>query len=90
MALGILITFLCGMANFGLHKAVLECGHPLVRQMPWLFGPLGGRFSLVFEFVLLLGAMLLAGEGMFGWALAYAGYTALNGVSAWLILTGRI
>jgi hypothetical protein len=90
MALGILITFLCGMGNFALHKAVLESGHPLIRQMPGLFSPLGGRFSMVFEFALLLGAMLLAGEGMFGWALAYAGYTALNAVSAWLILTGRI
>lgn len=90
MALGILVTFLCGIANFVLHKAVLECGHPLIRQMSWLFNPLGGRFSLVFEFVLLLGAMLLVGQGMSGWALAYAGYSLLNGLSAWLILSGRI
>ena len=90
MALGILITFLCGMANFALHKAVLECGHPLVRQMPWLFGPQGGRFSLVVEFMMLLGSMLMVASGSTGWAWGYAVYSLFNGVSAWLILTRRV
>ena len=42
------------------------------------------------EFLVLLGAMLLVGTGSRGWAWAYAGYTALNAVAAWLILTRRI
>ena len=28
--------FVLGIGNFALHKAVLESGHPLLGQMPWL------------------------------------------------------
>jgi hypothetical protein len=85
----LLFTFLLGVADFALHKAVLESGHPLLRQMPFV-RRLGGRGSLAAEFVLLLGAMLLVGTGSPGWAWAYAGYTAFNAVAAWLILTRRV
>jgi hypothetical protein len=85
----LLITFLLGVLNFGLHKAVLESGHPLIGQMPFV-RMLGGRGSLAAEYLLLLGAMLLVGAGNPGWAWAYGGYTALNAVAAWLILTRRV
>lgn len=85
----LLITFLLGVLNFGLHKAVLESGHPLIGQMPFVH-VLGGRGSLTAEYLLLLGAMLLVDAGSPGWAWAYAGYTAFNAVAAWLILTHRV
>jgi hypothetical protein len=85
----LVLTFLLGVLNFGLHKAVLESGHPLLGRMPFV-RVLGGRGSLAVEFLLLLGAMLLAGAGSAGWAWAYAGYSLLNAFAAWLILTRRI
>ena len=51
---------------------------------------LGGRGSLLVEFVVLLGAMLLVGSGYSGWAWTYGGYTLLNALAAWLIITRRV
>ena len=85
----LLVTFLLGIGNFALHKAVLESRHPLLGQMPFM-RMLDGRGSLVVEFLVLLGAMLLAGTGAAGWAWAYAGYTILNAIAAWLILSRRV
>jgi len=79
-----------GVGNFALHRAVLESGHPLLGQLGRLFGSLGGRGSLALEFALLLIALLLVAGGHSGWAWAYAGYSAFNGFSAWLILSRRI
>jgi hypothetical protein len=87
--MAVLLTFLLGITNFALHKAVLESGHPLLARMPFMT-MLGPRASLAAEFVVLLGAMLLVGTGNPGWAWAYLGYTAVNGVAAWLILTRRV
>lgn len=88
--MAILFLFLLGIANFALHKAVIESRHPVLMQAPWLFRPLGGRFSLILEFLILLGAMALAASGAGGWAWAYAFYSMLNALSAWMILSGRI
>ena len=88
--MALLIVFLLGIANFALHKAVLVSGHPLLGQVPQLFRLLGGRFSLLVEFLMLLGALLMAAQGSAGWAWFYAAYTAVNGVSAWLVLSGRV
>jgi hypothetical protein len=88
--MAIAILFLLGIGNFAAHKAVLESGHPLLGQVPWFYHMLGGRFSLSVEFFILLGAMLMVGAGSIGWALAYVGYSVLNGISAWLILSGRV
>ena len=88
--MAIFVLFLLGIANFAMHKAVLESGHPLLGEMPWVFHMLGGRFSLVVEFVMLLGAMLMVAAGSSAWAWGYAAYSAVNSVSAWLILSGRV
>ena len=87
---GVFVIFGLGVVNFALHSAVLKSGHPLVEQMPDLFRALGGRLSLVAEFLVLLAAMLLAANGWSALVWAYAGYSALNGVSAWAILKRRI
>lgn len=86
----LLFVFLLGIANFALHKAVLESGHPLLGQVPWFFHLLSGRFSLMVEFVMLLGAMLMVGQGSTGWAWFYVAYSGVNALSAWLVLSGRV
>ena len=86
----IFFVFLLGIGNFALHRAVLASGHPALAQMAWLVRGLGGWASLVLEFALLLSALLLAAGGHPGWAWAYLGYTALNALAAWLILSRRM
>ncbi|GGC28501.1 hypothetical protein GCM10011371_15050 [Novosphingobium marinum] len=88
--MAILMLFVLGVANFAMHKAVLESGHPLLGRMPWFFHMLNGRISLAVEFLMLLGAMLLVASGSTGWAWGYALYSGANGLSAWLILTHRV
>jgi hypothetical protein len=86
----LLATFVLGTGNFALHRAVLESRHPMLGHSSWPLRAIGGRGSLAVEFLILLGAMLLAGLGSSGWAWAYAGYTGLNALAAWLILTRRV
>jgi hypothetical protein len=86
----ILITFLLGVGNFTLHKAVMESGHPLIGRLPWFYHALGGHFSLAVEFLMLLAALLFVAEGSLGAAVAYVVYSMLNSFSAWLILSGRV
>lgn len=88
--MAIFLLFLLGIVNFAMHKAVIDSGHPLLGRMPWFFHMMGGRFSLIVEFLMLLAAMLMSAAGSVAWAWIYAVYSILNGVSAWLILSGRI
>lgn len=85
--LPLLVVFCLGVFNFAVHKAVLESGRPMLAQVPWLFQPLGGRLSLVVEFVMLLGAMIMVAAGSV-WV--YLLYSALNGLAAWLMASGRV
>ncbi len=88
--MAILAIFLLGIGNFAMHKAVLESGHPLIGQVPWFVHMMGGRVTLLFEFLVLLAALLLAANGWPGLAWGYLAYSALNGLAAWLILTRRV
>lgn len=88
--MAILVIFILGIGNFAMHKAVLESGHPLLGRMPWFVHMLGGKVTLLTEFLVLLAAMLLAAQGWPALAWAYLAYSLLNAVSAWLILTDRI
>lgn len=88
--MAILITFLLGIGNFALHKAVMESGHPLIGEMPWFVHMLGGRISFATEFLVLLAAMLLVADGHPGWGVAYLGYSVFNAFAAWLIISRRI
>lgn len=89
-AMGILIIFLLGIANFALNRAVLESGHPMLRVWRWHKTSPLGRMSLALEFVLLLSAMLLVYAGRSGWGIGYAIYSALNALAAWSVLSRRI
>lgn len=88
--MAVILIFILGIGNFAVHKAVLESGHPLLGRMPWFVHMLGGRITLVTEFLVLLAAMLLVANGWPALAWAYLLYTVLNMASAWLILSGRI
>jgi hypothetical protein len=88
--MAIVTLFLLGIANFAMHKAVLESGHPMLGHSPWFVHLLGGRFSLGVEFFMLLGAMLMVDGGSPGWAWGYAFYSLVNGLAAWIILSGRV
>jgi len=83
------ILFALGVANFALNRAVLESGHPLLKQMPQSLRQVGIPVAMTAEFVILLAAMLLAAHGWSSIVWAYGAYFALNLVSAWLILGGR-
>lgn len=87
---GLVVIFLLGIVNFALHGAVLKSGHRLIGQMPGFVQMLGGRLTLLAEFLVLLAAMLLTANGWAGLVWAYGGYSVLNALSAWLILTRRI
>lgn len=86
----LVVLFLLGVGNFAVHKAVLESRHPMLDALPSLYKSGGGRFSLWFEFFVLLAAMLLAGNGWPGMAIAYGIYSMLNFVTGWLVLSRRI
>jgi hypothetical protein len=88
--MALLVTFLLGIGNFAFHGAIIECRHPLLRSLPPAIRILGGRASLVAEFVVLLAALLLVAYGHTMWGWAYLGYTLFNGLAAWLILSHRI
>lgn len=88
--MAILVTFLLGIGNFALHKAVIESRHPIVMQMPSFLRARGGRIGLFAEFGILLAALLLVANGYPAWGWAYFAYSAFNGTAAWLILTRRV
>ncbi|MBS0482691.1 MAG: hypothetical protein JSR96_11180 [Proteobacteria bacterium] len=88
--MALLVTFLLGIANFVLHKAVLDSRHPLLGSLAGFFHLLGGRAGLGIEFAILLGTLIVVAQGAAIWAWFYAGYTAVNALSAWLILGGKV
>ncbi|ASP28993.1 hypothetical protein CHH26_00965 [Qipengyuania flava] len=86
MTIGIL--FILGVANFALHRAMLDSDHPLLASLPPALRANGGRLSLAFEFLILLLAMLLAVNGWPSAAWVYGLYTLINAGTAWVLLGG--
>jgi len=84
------ICFLLGIANFYMHKAVAESGHPYVEETKRYFrrhiGPYG---SYALELALLIGALWLANTGALAVSLLYAAYTAINSVASWVLLSNK-
>ena len=86
----LIFCFLMGVANFAMHKAVAESGHPFVEDTKRYFGKYFGRYSSYgIELVMLTGAMLFTYEGSLIIAFVYWAYTAMNALATWLLLTGR-
>ncbi|TRD11334.1 hypothetical protein FGU71_05370 [Erythrobacter insulae] len=85
----IVIIFFLGVANFVLHQAVLDSEHPMLDQMPAFIHMMGGRMTLIAEFLVLVIAMLLAANGWPAIVWGYVAYSVLNGGAAWIILSGK-
>jgi hypothetical protein len=87
----VVFCFLMGIANFAMHKAVAESGHPFVEDTKRYFGkhfsPYG---SYAIELALLIGAMLFAQGGAMWTVLVYWAYTGMNAVATWLLLSRRM
>jgi hypothetical protein len=87
----VVFCFLMGIANFAMHKAVAESGHPFVEDTKRYFGrhfsPYG---SYAIELALLIGAMWFAQEGVLWIALLYWAYTGMNAIATWLLLSRRM
>lgn len=89
--MAVLLVFAMGIANFAMHRATMESGHPIMRQMRGALNDrAGGYLTYILEFVILLSALGFAAMGSLLALPVYAIYTGMNGVAAWLILTGRI
>lgn len=87
----VIMAFILGVANFGMHKAVVESGHPFVEDSKFYFGRHFGRqSSYILEFVILLAVLAFTANGSWIASAAYFVYTGLNLLAAWLLLTGRI
>lgn len=86
----LIVCFFMGVANFAMHRAVAESGHPFVEDSKRYFSAyLGPYGSYTIELALLIGAMWLAHEGALAVSLLYAVYTAINGVATWWLLSGK-
>lgn len=84
------ICFASGVANIAMLRAIQESGHPALAEMAAFTRSFGGKLPLLLEFALLLAAMLATASAYPVWGWLYVGYTLLNGVTTWLMLTGRM
>jgi hypothetical protein len=87
----LIMCFLMGIANFAMHKAVAESGHPFVEDTKLYFGRHFGQYgSYGIELVMLTGAMWFALEGSAIVAFIYWAYTGMNALATWLLLSGKV
>lgn len=86
----LLITFVCGIGNFAMHKAMLESDHPLIAEARGSFtkalGPYG---SYILEFAMLAAALIFANMGMTSAVVFYGIYTLANGGAAYMLFSNR-
>ena len=86
----LIFCFFMGIANFAMHKAVSESGHPFVEETKLYFSPHFSPYgSYAIELALLIGALWFAHDGSLAVALTYGVYTGINAAATWLLLSGR-
>ena len=86
MVIAFIAIFLAGIANFAMHRAFVESDDPLVQAMirPFL-DKAGPWVTYAFEFILLLGALMLAQRNWFAGLLLYGLYTMFNAMAySWI------
>ena len=86
MLIALIAILLGGVANFAMHRWMLESGHPAVEAATGAMRRTLGRHSTyVVEFILLLTAALATEHSWMSALLLYGVYTVLNvGTVAWL------
>ncbi len=78
-AMYIFIIFLCGIANFAMHKAMLESNHPIMAEARGSFRKLLGPYgSYILEFFMLTAAMIFANMGMLSAVIFYSTHLTLR------------
>jgi len=86
----LLFLFILGTANFAMHKAVMESGHPAIQGSRAAFNKAtGGWGGYILEYFILVVAMNFAYQGFAFATGAYIGYTMLNAGAAWMLLSGK-
>lgn len=80
------IVFGFGIANFYMHRAVMEGDGPMFAEIAATIRRIGGRWGgYALEFVLLVGALWFARRGGAAAAIVYGGYTVLNVAGYYMI-----
>ena len=70
----LIVCFVMGVANFAMHKAVSESGHPFVEETKRYFSPQFSPYgSYAIELALLMGALWFANGGSWAVSLTYGG-----------------
>jgi hypothetical protein len=86
----IFIIFLCGVANFAMHKAMLESNHPIIAEARGSFRKILGPYgSYMLEFFMLFAAMIFANMGMLTAVIFYFIYTLANCAAAWVLFFNK-
>ncbi len=82
----IFVIFLCGIANFAMHKAMLESNHQNMAEARGSFRKiLGPHGSYFLEFFMLVAAMIFANMDMLTAVIFYFVYTLANCAAAWVL-----
>ena len=90
LSVPLIAAFVMGVVNFAVHRGVMRSGHRLVEDIG-RFTPLrASRITYATEFLILVLALLLAAHDWTGAVWAYAAYTAMNLMAAWMILSNRL
>lgn len=86
MTVTLIAIFIAGIANFALHRWLLESGHVLVvNAVAPIQRVLGRHATYVIEFALLAGALAWATRSWFPPMMLYGAYTAINAATvAWI------
>ena len=72
-------VFILGVANFYLHRAVMDGREPVFAEIATAIRKIGGRWgSYGLEFAILVGAMWFAARGEARAPIFYGGYTLIN------------
>lgn len=89
--MSLIILFICGIANFAMHRAMMESDAPLMVEARTGFQRIMGPYgSYIIEFAMLLLAMILANMGMTWAVTAYVFYAGANIVGAYFLLNGKM
>lgn len=86
MTIALIAILLAGVANFAIHRWLLESGHPAIQAavLP-MQRVLGANATYFFEFLLLLGALWGAQASPVTALILYGIYTALDvGMVGWV------
>ncbi len=79
MTLSLLFIFAFGVANFAVHRAMLESRHPLIEEATApLRGTFGQQATYVLEFLMLVAAMMAEGKYPILSLSLYGIYTIFN------------